>query len=173
MEHAQAFAIGPVAAGEAGARLGQPLPRGRQLRRVLELEQTPAWTGTPADGERCSSARDATHAIGAIALGQPGCHRAAYRLTVCRQAHRRPETRPEALTPLCSRQTHFSACGNKLGAINCDVLATQGMAHQTRSRSRRPTLSMASTMSARHRSKASSASCSSSSACRCLPCAGK
>jgi len=41
VEDAQALAIGAVAAGEAGARLGQPLPRGCQLPCVLQLEQAP------------------------------------------------------------------------------------------------------------------------------------
>ena len=47
MQHAQALAGGSVAAGQASARLCQPLPRHRELLRVLQLEQAPAATEQP------------------------------------------------------------------------------------------------------------------------------
>ena len=44
VQHTQALPGGSVAARQARARLGQPLPRRCQLRRVLQLEQAPAGT---------------------------------------------------------------------------------------------------------------------------------
>ncbi len=45
MQHAQALAGGSVAAGQAPAGLGQPLPRRRELVRILQLKEAPAATG--------------------------------------------------------------------------------------------------------------------------------